>query len=72
METNLQPLNRIQRKLFDITVEWNDLEDDMGEQAALEVACSQNGVDSDWYYDNFPAEHEIVNAHLSKLYGKEQ
>jgi hypothetical protein len=36
-----------------IESDWSDLEDDMGEFAALEVACQMNGIDdSQWYYDN--------------------
>lgn len=31
---------------------WCELEDHMGEFAALEVACEQHGKTSDWFYDN--------------------
>lgn len=31
---------------------WCELEESMGEMAALEVACEQHGKDSDWFYGN--------------------
>lgn len=39
-------------KMEKISREWGELENSMGEMAALEVACENNGVDSDWYWDN--------------------
>lgn len=57
--------------LFEITKTWNEYEENMGENAALEVACSENGKSSAWYYDNMFKHHENVNARLKKLYGKE-
>lgn len=71
METSLQPLNRIQQKLVNITLAWEDYEEDMGENAALEVACQEEGVDSDWYYNNFAAESDVVNAYIEEVYGEE-
>lgn len=63
-------ISEIENKLFEITKSWNEYEDDMGENAALEVACSQNGTDSGWYYSNIFNHHENVNKRLAKLYGK--
>lgn len=35
-----------------ITEDWGDMSETMGEMAALEVVCQQNGVTSEWYYDH--------------------
>ncbi len=61
-------MNEVQQKLFEITKAWNEYEDSMGEQAALELACQEQGTDSDWYYENMVEEHEVVNKHLRELY----
>jgi hypothetical protein len=65
-------MNKVQQALFDITIDWNDLEDDMGENAALEVACSQHGKTSSWYYDNMFEHHEVVNPALRAFYEKDK
>lgn len=57
--------------LVDITLDWNDLEDDMGENAALEVACSQHGKTSGWYYDHVFDHGDEMNQRLRKIYGKD-
>ena len=42
----------IAEKIRIITEDWDFYKDSMGEMAALEVACQQHGVDSDWYFEN--------------------
>lgn len=39
-------------KIKRITESWGELEEIMGEMAALEVACQEEGVDSEWYFEN--------------------
>ena len=63
-------LSKIEQILFDITLEWNELEDTMGENAALEVACQQHGKSSQWYYDKMMDYHKNVNLELRKYYDK--
>lgn len=41
------------KKLAEIIIAWDELEENMGEYAALEVACQQNGYkDSQWFCEN--------------------
>jgi len=58
------------QKLFEITKEWNELENSMGENAALEVACETNNTTSDWYYSQMSIHHAEVNNRLRELYEK--
>lgn len=60
-------LTELQKKLFDITLDWNKNEETMGENAALEVACGQHGVTSQWYYDNF-VDHAAVLSPALRVY----
>lgn len=53
-------------KVVSITNDWNELEEDMGEMAALEVACQQYSVDSAWYFDQYGKYEKEVNKHLAK------
>ena len=59
-------------KLVEITLDWNDNEEHMGENAALEAACEINGVDSQWYYNNMAIYSDIVNERLKRIYEYEK
>ena len=49
----MEDVNETKRLLNQITDDWDELQEDMGEMAALEVACQMNGVpNSQWYWDS--------------------
>lgn len=58
-------------KLVEITLDWNENEETMGENAALEVACEMNKTNSQWYYDNMAIYSDEVNKRLNEIYKKE-
>lgn len=65
-------LTKTQQKLFDINIESCENEKTMGENAALEVACSAHGVTSQWFYDNY-ADHSIeVNEACEKHWSSKE
>ena len=39
-------------KMERINRDWCELEEEMGEQAALHVACDNHNVDTEWFYDH--------------------
>lgn len=57
-----------QQRLVNINVAWCDYEDNMGENAALEVACQEEGVTSQWFYDNVPDHIEVLNVECQKIW----
>ena len=50
----MKKLTEEQKKdlLKTILQEWEENEEHMSEYAALAVACEENGVDSQWFWDN--------------------
>lgn len=57
------------KKLMEkINDEWCDNEEHMGEQAALAVACEQNGKTEEWFYDNV----HLIAVDPTEVVGKPQ
>lgn len=59
------------KKLAEINILWCEYEKNMGENAALAVACEQHGVDSQWFYDNLCKDGmpDLVNNICTKYWG---
>ena len=66
-------ITKTQQKLININIDWCELEESMGENVALEVACQQNGVSSSqWFYDKlFEGNNgDVVNRECEKYWSK--
>lgn len=64
--------SKIQKKLISINVSWCELEETMGENAALEVACDQHSVSSQWFYDNFADNSEEVTRGCREIWDQKE
>ena len=70
MMSNLEEAVIIQ-KLADINIAWCENEKSMAEFAALEVACENHGVDSQWFYDSLnDSRVDAMTKICQKVWGK--